>query len=81
MPSGITKATGLQSLATHLKISPADAVVFGDADNDIPMFQWAGLSVAMAHSWPTAIANASLTSAAGPPETALARAINNILDR
>ena len=65
MPNGITKATGLQTLATHLKISPADAVVFGDADNDIPMFQWAGLSVAMAHGWPTA----------------LARAINAILDR
>src|SRR5579863_6280024 len=81
MPAGITKATGLQQLATHLKISPADAVVFGDADNDIPMFQWAGCSVAMSHAWPTAIAHASLTAPAGPPETSLARAINAILDR
>ena len=81
MPCGVSKAAGLQTLATRLNISPSEAVVFGDADNDIPMFKWAGYSVAMAHGWPEAIEAASLTSPAGPPETALARAINAVLDR
>ncbi len=81
MSKDVSKATGLQSIATHLGISPAEAVVFGDADNDIPMFKWAGCSVAMAHGWPNAIASASQISTAGPPETALARAITAVMDR
>lgn len=80
MPNDVSKATGLETLAAHLRLSPKDAVVFGDADNDIPMFKWAGLSVAMAHGWPTVIDNASMTSPVGPPETALARAIHAIID-
>jgi Cof subfamily protein (haloacid dehalogenase superfamily) len=79
MPEGISKASGLETLAAHLKISKREAVAFGDADNDIPMFRWAGLSYAMAHGWPEAIAGASRTSPAGPPETALARAIDAML--
>jgi hypothetical protein len=79
MPQGVTKATGLQTLASHLGISAAEALAFGDAENDIPMFKWAGYSVAMAHGWPAAIASASQTSAVGPPESALARAINGVL--
>ncbi|MDB6111592.1 MAG: yidA [Pedosphaera sp.] len=80
VPNDVTKATGLQTLATRLRISPKEAVVFGDAENYVPMFKWAGLSVAMAHGWPTAIENASKTSTAGSPETALARAISSVMD-
>ncbi len=79
MPMGITKATGLEALAAHLQISARDAVVFGDAANDIPMFKWAGMSVAMAHGWCEAIESAIKTSAVGPPETALARAVEAVL--
>jgi Cof subfamily protein (haloacid dehalogenase superfamily) len=79
MPKGVTKATGLQRLAAELNISPKETVVFGDGDNDIPMFKWAGYSVAMAHGWPAAIESASQTSPTGPPETALARAINAVV--
>ena len=81
MPESISKASGLQSLATHLKISSSEAVAFGDADNDIPMFKWAGLSVAMGHSWPAAIQSASITAPVGPPESALSRAINAMFER
>ncbi len=79
MPHNVSKASGLQMLATHLNISPGETVVFGDADNDIPMFKWAGLSVAMAHGWPAAIAAASQASPVGPPATALARAIDSVI--
>jgi hydroxymethylpyrimidine pyrophosphatase-like HAD family hydrolase len=43
------------------------------------MFQWAGVSVAMAHGWPIAKQSATMIAAAGAPETALARDIEAIL--
>jgi len=53
-------------------------VVFGDGENDIPMFAWAGTSVAMPHGWPAALKNASIVAPVGPPETALARGIEQL---
>lgn len=75
MPKHVSKGAALDALASHLKIRPAEAVVFGDAENDIPMFEWAGTAVAMAHGWPTALAKATLIAPAGPKETALSRGI------
>lgn len=75
LPNDVSKATGLNVLAKHLKLSPKDAVVFGDAENDISMFEWAGTSVAMPHAWPAAIVKATFTGPIGPKETALALAI------
>jgi hydroxymethylpyrimidine pyrophosphatase-like HAD family hydrolase len=63
-------------LAEHLGISTAETVAFGDADNDIPLFEWAGVSVAMPHGWPTAQRHATAIGPEGPPETALARAVD-----
>jgi len=79
LPKEVTKASGLGILAKHLKLQATDAVVFGDAENDIAMFEWAGTSVAMPHSWPAAKAKASMTGPAGPKETALALAIEAVL--
>lgn len=42
-----TKGNGLKSLAKLLHISRKEVVVFGDGDNDISMFKYAGLAVAM----------------------------------
>jgi Cof subfamily protein (haloacid dehalogenase superfamily) len=81
VPPGITKASGLEALARHLGISPADTIVFGDAENDIPMFAWGGTSVAMPHGWPAAIKAATYVAPDGPPETALARAMNLLFSR
>lgn len=47
---GITKATAMQKLVEHLNKSQADTVAFGDAAVDIPMFKYAGRSVAMGNS-------------------------------
>ena len=55
------------------------AVAFGDGENDVPMFDWAGMSVAMPHGWPLALARAKLIAPADPPETALARGVELIL--
>ena len=46
-PPGVTKATGLDGIAAGLGVDAADAVVFGDAHNDLPMFEWAGHAIAM----------------------------------
>lgn len=80
MPASVSKATGLQVLASHLGIEPGECIAFGDADNDIPMFQWAGLAVAMSHGWPSAKAAAGVISGTGAPETALARGIDDVLE-
>ncbi|GEM01559.1 hypothetical protein SAMN05421839_1124 [Halolactibacillus halophilus] len=41
------KATGIQGILTRLNIDPANILVMGDSFNDVPMFEYAGYSVAM----------------------------------
>ncbi len=79
MPADISKGSALATLAARLGIQPAAAVAFGDGENDIPMFEWAGMSVAMPHGWPLARARAKLIAPDGPAETALARGVDLIL--
>lgn len=43
----INKATGLEQLAKYLRIPQHQTMAIGDHLNDLPMLQWAGLSVAM----------------------------------
>jgi len=76
MPISVTKAAGLKTLAGRLGIQASETMAFGDGDNDVSMFKWAGLSVAMPHGWPAAIYSASYTAAPGPAATALARGID-----
>jgi hypothetical protein len=80
MPADVSKATALATLAAYLGIQPSAAVAFGDGDNDIPMFEWAGTSVAMPHGWAQALARAEFVAPDGPAETALARGVNLILE-
>nr|WP_156193609.1 HAD family hydrolase [Corynebacterium kalinowskii] len=49
---GVTKARGVQFLASRIGAGPGDVVAFGDMPNDIEMLQWAGLGVAMANARP-----------------------------
>ena len=79
VPPGVTKGSALAVLAQHLGISSKEAVVFGDGENDVPMFDWAGTSVAMPHGWPAALEQASIVAPPGPPESALSRGIEQIL--
>ena len=79
MPADVDKGSALATLAAHLGIPPSAAVTFGDGDNDISMFAWAGMSVAMPHGWPLARARAKRVAPDGPAETALARGVDLIL--
>jgi len=79
MPVGTSKASALKALAARLGVKPAETVTFGDGDNDVPMFAWSGLSVAMPHGWPAALRSATFVAAEGPAETAFARGVDLIL--
>lgn len=76
---GVTKATGLAHLATELGFRADQAMVFGDADNDVSMFQWARTAVAMPHAWPSARASATHVVSDGPAATAFARGVDAVL--
>lgn len=52
------KAEGVRALRDLYGIEPAAVVAVGDATNDIPMFEAAGLAVAMACGMPEAVAAA-----------------------
>ena len=47
---GISKADALKKACEVLKISTEDIIAFGDAQNDIPMFEVAGYGVAMGNA-------------------------------
>ena len=49
-PLGISKATGLARLAARHGVDAADVIVFGDAPNDVPMFEWAGTGYAVGNA-------------------------------
>jgi Cof subfamily protein (haloacid dehalogenase superfamily) len=69
------KAVAAQVLAARLGIGRECVLAFGDGNNDVPLLQWAGMSVAMAHGRESAKAAAKRTSPAGPPGTAVARSL------
>ena len=52
MPQGIDKGIGVKNLAGYLSIPLAAVMAIGDQDNDLPMLQTAGLSVAMGNATP-----------------------------
>jgi hydroxymethylpyrimidine pyrophosphatase-like HAD family hydrolase len=49
---GVSKASGLAWVAEHYAVKADDVIAFGDMPNDIPMFAWAGSSVAVANAHP-----------------------------
>lgn len=58
MPRGWNKGTAVAWVAEHLGVGLDEVVVFGDADNDLPMFAAVGNSVAVAGASPEAAAAA-----------------------
>lgn len=57
-PLGVTKAFGLARQAERCGVDAADVVAFGDAPNDVPMLEWAGMSYAVANAHPDVLAAA-----------------------
>lgn len=54
MPRGVSKASGLQKVAERVGCTMEEVMAFGDAENDIPMLQEAGIGVAMGNAMETA---------------------------
>ncbi|MDP0500798.1 MAG: Cof-type HAD-IIB family hydrolase [Verrucomicrobiota bacterium JB022] len=80
MSKSSNKGIAVAELAGHLGIPREACVAFGDGNNDVPMLQWAGQSVAMAHGWEDARKAARLvTPEGGDPSTAFARAVDMVL--
>lgn len=50
VPSGYSKASGIQFLMEHFKIPREDTIALGDSTNDLPMLEFAGYSIAMKDS-------------------------------
>ena len=50
--TGISKASGLASLAQEWDVQASEVGAFGDMPNDLPMLTWAGHSVGMANAHP-----------------------------
>lgn len=72
---GINKAAGLDVVAKYYGVDFSEALAFGDGNNDIEMFRWAGASIAMSHATPGAAAAGSCIAPPGDPATSLARAV------
>ena len=50
IPKVINKGQGIRDICKVLGISPAEVISFGDAANDIPMLEEAGVGVAMGNA-------------------------------
>jgi hypothetical protein len=50
LPSGGSKAKGIAVMLQHLKLSPDDAVAFGDGLNDKEMLSFVGMGIAMGNA-------------------------------
>ncbi|MDR0352235.1 MAG: HAD-IIB family hydrolase [Opitutaceae bacterium] len=81
VPSETTKGAAMAALAAHLGVDAEDALGFGDGDNDVALFRWAGVSVAMPHGTPSARAAATFAAPEGPPESAFARGVDELYKR
>lgn len=68
------KAAGLQRLAKMLGVERESVMAIGDAPNDTPMLDWAGVGIAMANGWDCAKQAAHFTVASNE-EAGVAHAI------
>jgi len=76
---GITKATGLAKFAEEHGIAAPDVWVFGDMPNDLPMFDWAGHSIAVANAHPSVLEAADEVTASNDDD-GVAVVLERLLD-
>jgi hydroxymethylpyrimidine pyrophosphatase-like HAD family hydrolase len=62
LPSGITKATGLEPVLKELGLTPDQVIGVGDAENDHAFLRTCGLSVAVANALPAVKDTADLVT-------------------
>ena len=73
----VDKGTGLLALCEALGIDTSEAVAIGDSEVDVPMFEVAGLAVAMGNATPEAKAAAAMVTGTAE-EDGVAEAIRRI---
>ncbi len=78
LSANANKVTGAKEVAKKLGIQPHEIIAFGDSNNDIELLSWAGMSVAMHHGRDVLKNKARMVSPPGPPESAFARAVDQI---
>ena len=76
---GVSKGTGLEYVTERLGVTAADAVAFGDGENDIELLQTAGFGIAVDGAHESLVAVADWTCPA-PEEDGVARVIDAYLD-
>ena len=74
-----TKGAAVDALCSHLSVRAEDAIAFGDAENDVAMFDACGTSVAMGQADESVKARATFVTATHT-EDGVAQAINRLLE-
>ena len=77
---GVNKGSAVQRIAEYLKITPEQVCVFGDYDNDVSMFLYAGIAIATENGSKKALKNADFITLSNDNE-GIAYAIKEILLR
>lgn len=77
LPKGVNKGIALMKIAEHLKIDPKKTIAIGDYNNDIGMFEAAGLGVAVSNASEAAKAAADIITVSNE-EHAIAKVIYSL---
>jgi Cof subfamily protein (haloacid dehalogenase superfamily) len=77
---GVTKAFGIERLASEHGVDARDVVAFGDMPNDLPMLAWAGRGVAVANAHPDVLAMADEVTASNDDD-GVAQIVERLLAR
>lgn len=78
IPRCINKGQGIEDICRVLGLSTAEVIAFGDAENDIPMLQKAGMGVAMGNAKPDVQAAADMVTLSNN-EDGIAHALKQLL--
>lgn len=78
IPSGTSKATGVQEVCRRLGIAREAVAALGDSENDLPLLRWAGVGIAMAQA-PDEVLQAATRLTASNNEDGVAQAIQQLL--
>lgn len=78
MHQDVNKGSGLTKLTDILGIDPSEVMVFGDEQNDIPMFEFAGTAVAMGNGSDLAKSHADYVTDTNNND-GIAKALNKLL--
>lgn len=79
LPKGVCKGLAIKKLTEHLRLDIAKTVAIGDYNNDISMFEAAGVGIAVANACPEALAAADFVTVSNQ-EHAIARVIYDLAE-